>query len=79
MMIEAQIKQLGYKHPMQGPDGRWYALFRFLFTWGIICGIDEAGYERRFCYESLNECIGAYADWSLSGFVGKPEGWVAEK
>ncbi len=39
------------------------ALHRFNFTMGLVVGLSFEGYERRYCYEHLEEARLALADW----------------
>lgn len=69
----------GYVDLMQAPNGDWYAMKSFLFTWAIVEGIDMEGYRRRWCYGDFVSCWGAYQDFIKVEFVGKPVGWIVEK
>lgn len=57
MTIDDAIEQ-GYITPMyieEGErEGQLVALFRFLFTWGIVVNMTDVGYELRYCYEDLS-------------------------
>lgn len=77
MLTADQIAEQGYKYPRLLPTGEWIALFRFAFTWGVVVGIDEFGYKRRFCYESANDALKAVALWDGSG--DPPGRWIVEK
>lgn len=49
------------------------------YTWALMYGIDEHGYERRYCYESHHEALAALRDWS--GAEGSHPGgnWIKLK
>ena len=54
------------------PDGTICGLHRFLFTWGLIIGIDPSGYADRYCYHSFAAAAAALAAWDGEG---EPIGW----
>jgi hypothetical protein len=67
----------GYLIPKLLPTGEWACLSPFLFTWGLMVGVDESGYRTRFCYENLLEAAKAICTWDG---VGDPPGnWIKEK
>lgn len=46
----------------------------FAFTFGLVVGIDECGYERRYCYEHYEDASNALAGWDG---VDHPSGpWI---
>lgn len=59
-------------------NGEQCGLAPFLFTVAIVVGIDKSGYRCRYCYPSLIDAMGAYADWiSLGG--PEPSGYIKRK
>lgn len=76
-LTKEKIEKLGYQFPRRLPNGEWIALYRFLFTWGIILGLDEIGYKRRFCYKNINDALNAVANWN--GENDPPGDWIVEK
>ena len=53
-------------------DGRLCAIARMAYTFALLIDVDETGYSRRFCYESLQDAVRALNNWSG---VGEPSGW----
>lgn len=53
---------MGYGMPIK-LDGELVALGPFLYTTGIICGMDETGYKHRFCYHTEDEAMLALLAW----------------
>lgn len=55
------------------------ALARMYATWGLVVGLDQVGYERRYCYESHHEALAALRDWN--GAEGSHPGgnWIKLK
>ena len=70
-------EDMGYVMPFK-LRGKIVALRQFLFTVAIVVGLDEHGYERRFCYESAREAQTALTQWMLSEDE-KPSGYIKEK
>jgi hypothetical protein len=48
-----------------------------MFTTGIFVGIDEWGWQRRYCYENFDDAVAALAAWDGSG--DPPGPWIKEK
>jgi len=67
----------GYSHARVLPTGEVAALWRFLFTTGLLVGIDRIGYRTRFCYAKASEAIEAIATWDGKG--NPPGYWIKEK
>ena len=58
--------------------GKIVGLGQFIFTVGIVVGMDETGYEYRFCYGSYAEAFVALANWILTG-GDEPDGYIKRK
>lgn len=58
--------------------GKAVGLSQFLYTVGICVGMDETGYEHRFCYEDAPEAFSAMLNWILSG-NDAPAGFITRK
>lgn len=51
------------------------AVRQMIFTWAIFSGLEELGYEDRWCYETGTDAALAWVAWS--GDAGtEPEGWI---
>lgn len=64
----------GYVYPVQLKDGSWACINGFMFTVGILHGLDKSGYHDRWCYHSMSEAVLALATWTETG-AREPEGW----
>ena len=66
--------QGGYVDPKPLDDGRYAALFQFMFTWAIVTGRigDRNCYEDRWCYHDEDVARVALDAWDGTG---EPEGW----
>ena len=67
-------------------DGRAIAIYRFLYTIGLVLVSDHYadiaaagsnGFERRFCYEKMNDAFAGGIAWDGTGDPAGP--WVKEK
>lgn len=57
-------------------NGKVCGLYHFMFTVAIVVGIDNTGYECRYCYNDITVAIGAYNDWD--GY-GDPKDYIVKK
>lgn len=76
-MTPGEIADLGYEYARLLPTGEWVALNRFLFTVGLLVGIDRVGYRTRFCYPSWRTAMDALMVWDGTG--DPPGRWIKEK
>ena len=76
-MDAATIIALGYAHPRKLPSGEWAAALDFLFTTGLVVGIEELGYRTRFCYPTNAQARAALMVWD--GQADPPGPWIKEK
>jgi len=53
------------------------ALFRFMFTVGLVYGIDEIGYVGRYCYSNLADAKKDLGIWD--GKEDPPGDWIKHK
>lgn len=58
--------------------GKIVGVYQFIFTWGIVCGMDESGYEHRYCYGSFVEAAQGLAKWLTEG-GDEPTGYIKRK
>jgi hypothetical protein len=55
------------------------AIQPFIFTYGLMIGLEEWGYQYRYCYKTLGQARGALKDWKENNFEGEPEGYIKRK
>ena len=65
-VLDDCIKALQYE------SGRQAGVVPFLFTWAIVADFNSEGYGQRWCYETLQDALGALDDWDGEG---EPQGW----
>jgi hypothetical protein len=56
------LKLEGYTD-LQERDGILMGIYRFMFTWGLMVGLNEDGYDRRYCYKTKVEVLKALEEW----------------
>ena len=70
------LERNGYSH-VGVYDGKVCGLHQYAFTWAIVVGLDEFGYERRYCYETYDEAFISLIHWH--GFNHPPGPWLVCK
>lgn len=84
-MIKEEFSQtleaMGYLIPLEIPGRGVCAIMRQLFTVAIVYGIDEHGFEGRYCYPSMQQAIFAFSDWiyDWDGIGDPPGDWIKHK
>lgn len=75
--LDAMCAENGYLAPTPMGDGKWCALYRFVFTVAILKGsmFDDCGYEDRWCYDGFYKAAVGLAGWIARGFEEEPTGW----
>jgi hypothetical protein len=74
---EAFYTDMGYKSPVK-IHGKVVAIQQFIFTYGIVVGLDEWGYSHRYCYPNIHEAAAGLITWSLTGSE-EPTGYIKRK
>lgn len=59
------------------PDGVWIGLIDLLYTTALCVGLDQYGYERRYCYEEGRLALAELEKMQSGGDV--PRGWIAAR
>lgn len=44
-------------------DGKLYGLMRFIYTVGVVTGLDDFGYEGRICFDTFQNAELFFRDW----------------
>ena len=71
-------KEEGYEYLLEVPNRGLCGIKRFLFTYGLVYGLDATGYNGRYCYPNFEESILALATWSGEG--NPPDNkWIKHK
>lgn len=58
--------------------GRTVGISQFIYTTGIVVGMDDSGYEYRYCYHTMAEAAVALMNWVIKGGE-EPEGYIKRK
>ena len=75
-MNEKEIINLGYSMPIYIPDVGWCALYRFIFTTGVVYNINSITYEGRYCFKNYNDAKLALLDFN--NIANNPD-WIKHK
>lgn len=76
-MTFGEFEAMGYQEPRLLPTGETAAVQRFMFTVGVVTGLDDFGYRCRWCYTSYLAASQALAHWSGKG--NPPGVWIKQK
>ena len=71
------FEELGYRNIRTLPTGEVAATLRQIGTTAIVIGLDDFGFQRRYCYEGEFDAARALAVWDGSGDPSGP--WIKEK
>lgn len=71
------LKSEGYHHIKELSTGQLAAIQKFVFTCGLIVGLDIAGYSGRYCYENERDAKLALEVWDGTGDPSGP--WIKFK
>jgi hypothetical protein len=74
---EEQFAELGYEAVRKLDTGEWAGLMRFMFTTGLVVGLDSFGYRTRFCFKHRSDALASITAWNGSG--DPPGPWIKEK
>ena len=58
-------------------DGSYAGISNLMFTRAIHLGVTELSWERRFCYDDMNELMGSWDE--LESRFDEPTGWIATR
>lgn len=75
--VRLKFKDEGYDGVRQLPDGTWIGILPMIMTFGLFVGLQEYGYERRYCYEHGEDAWTACQEWDGKG--DPPGPWIKEK
>lgn len=75
--LKAQLESEGYFNVVEIEGRGICAVQKYLFTFGIVYGIDLIGYEGRWCYADYRVAILALSQWD--GKNDPPYNWIKYK
>ena len=76
MIRHATLERLGYTD-LHMRAGKLCGLHRYLFTCGLVVGLDDMGYSHRYCYERHEDALAALKAWDGAGHPPGP--WIKRK
>lgn len=77
MSLHDELKNEGYSNLTEKPGKGLCGLFRFIYTVGLVYGINEFGYEGRYCYQDYNDALSSLHIWN--GIDDPPGRWIKHK
>ena len=75
--IKEELEKEGYYSIREISDKGICGLRKFVFTTGLIIGMDMVGYKGRYCYSSAKDAQKALDEWDGTGDPGGP--WIKYK
>lgn len=77
MNLIEHLNSMGYQNVRTLPTGEVAGVLPYLFTGGLVVGLDDFGWRTRFCYETILEAKDALAEWDGAG--DPPGNWIKQK
>ena len=75
--LKKELEDLGYTRLRVIPGRGICGVLKYLFTWGLTYGINDIGYEGRWCYDNHIEPTIYLEEWDGTG---DPKGnWIKYK
>lgn len=71
----AVAREEGYRNPVI-IDGVCCAIHPFYVTWGLVVGIDEYGYQRRYCFEEREAAVQSLGQFKDPRDEHAPGPWI---
>lgn len=75
--LVAWFESLGYSDVTVRHSRGICGIYRYMYTGGLVVGMDITGHRGRYCYPSMNEAREALAAWSGEGDPGGA--WIKYK
>lgn len=75
--LKEHLEKEGYKFLKEIDGHGLCGIYKFLFTFGLVLGIDSIGYKGRYCYGSELEAVEALINWTGQG--DPPGNWIKYK
>lgn len=73
-----ELNDQGYFMILERPNRGICGLFHMAYTIGLVYGMDESGYEGRYCYHNLADAVSALVNWNGDGDPDDPH-WIKHK
>ena len=63
-VLKATLEHVhGYDHVREIDGVGFVGISRFIYTVGVLWGLDETGYAGRFCFDTYNDAVLFLRDW----------------
>jgi hypothetical protein len=66
-----------YGDPREVPGHGMCGLHEYVYTWGLVTGLNDTGYSGRYCYEMCADAAEALRTWTGEGDPTGP--WLKYK
>jgi hypothetical protein len=75
--LSLSLRGEGFVHLRHIPGLGLCGIKQYIVTFGIVVGIDEMGYQARFCFEHFADAELAFHDWDGTDYPSGP--WIKLK
>lgn len=75
--LRLHLQNEGYVGTREIPGRGVCALYKFMFTVGLVYGLDDTGYKGRWCYDNVTDALTALITWD--GIGDPPGAWIKYK
>lgn len=69
------LEMEGYIDFFITPNNKLGCLAPYIYTWGLLEGLNRVSYETRWCYHSLQDARSALTDW-VETKSGEPANYI---
>lgn len=71
------LQELGYEHIRFIEPRGFCGIIRMIYTVGLVSGLDQSGYQHRWCYPDWASASHALSEWN--GISDPPGDWIKHK
>lgn len=75
--LKQHLERNSYTDLRMLPSGELAGLFRFIFTCGLVVGLNRHSFRTRYCYHTVEEARAALEVWDGCGDA--PGNWIKQK
>jgi len=74
-LTKRMLLDYGYDNVRQLDDGTWIGTQELFTTTALFIGLDETGWNKRYCYDDIDKLFDSYL--TMNSIADVPRGWIA--